>query len=336
MKNLALQEEEKYLLGRYFSSSPIQLLRTKSQSILMYAKGLKEEDIAEIVFRNERTIRRWINDFVQKRIGSIFSGMMCNEHAGKLTRKQKEEIKEVLQKPPSEYGLSKEFWNVPQLKEYVEAEFGVVYESNQSYHFLLKFSHLSFKYPDRFDMKRDEKFIRERMKEVKQELLHLQDYEVFSCDEVGLQLDSLTRRAWLQKGKKTVVKVERGRERVNFIGMLNQKNGKCHLYKIETGNQIEIIKSLEAFVKEYPEKRICIVWDNARAHKGKQLREALGKTLKKVHLINLPPYAPDTNPIEHVWKKAKDQMSGKLGKGIEEVTNEFHSFITSSTFNYTI
>ena len=133
-----------------------------------------------------------------------------------------------------------------------------------------------------------------------------------------------------------MIKVERGRERVNFIGMLNQKSGKCHLYKIETGNQKEILKALEKLVAEYPAKRICIVWDNAKAHRRKELREALGKSLKRVHLINLPPYAPDTNPIEHVWKKAKNQLSGKLGKGIEEVMNEFHSFITSSTFNYKI
>ena len=174
------------------------------------------------------------------------------------------------------------------------------------------------------------------MNEVKQFLLHLKDYEIFACDEVGLQLDTLTIRAWLKKGEKTVVEVERGRERTNFIGMLSQKSRKCHLYQIEIGNQKEILKALENLVEEYPDKRICIVWDNAKAHKGKELREALGGTLKCGHLINLPPYAPDTNPIEHVWKKAKDQMSGKLEKGLEEVKNEFHSFITSSIFNYKI
>ena len=83
-------------------------------------------------------------------------------------------------------------------------------------------------------------------------------------------------------------------------------------------------------------KRICIVWDRAKAHKEKELRQALGGTLKCVHLINLPLYASDTDPIEHVWEKTKDQMSGKLKKGLEEVKNEFHSFITSSNFNYKI
>ena len=97
---------------------------------------------------------------------------------------------------------------------------------------------------------------------MKKELLHLQNFEIFACDEVGLQLNTLTRRAWLQKGK--------------------------------------------------------------------ELREILGKLLKRVHLINLASYAPDTNPIEHKWNKAKDRLSGRLGKGIEKVRNEFHSFITFS------
>ena len=65
-------------------------------------------------------------------------------------------VKEALQKPPSEFGIPKEFWDVPNLKYYIEARFGVVYESVQSYHFLLRFSNLSFKYPDKFSYRRDE------------------------------------------------------------------------------------------------------------------------------------------------------------------------------------
>jgi hypothetical protein len=62
--------------------------------------------------------------------------MANNQHAAKLTRNQKLELKTTLQQPPSDQGLPKEFWDVPTIKEYVSAEFGVVYESVQSYHYL--------------------------------------------------------------------------------------------------------------------------------------------------------------------------------------------------------
>ena len=89
---------------------------------------------------------------------------------------------------------SKAFWDIPTLKEYVRAEFGIVYESVQSYHFLLKFSRLSFKYPDRFNLRRDEEAIKKRMFEIREEIAkYLSDpsWEVFASDETRLQLEAI-------------------------------------------------------------------------------------------------------------------------------------------------
>ena len=49
-------------------------------------------------------------------------------------------------------------------------------------------------------------------------------------------------------------------------------------------------------------KKIAIVLDNAPLHKSKEIREQLrqGGLMERVHLIAMPPYAPDHNPIEHV------------------------------------
>lgn len=89
---------------------------------------MRSSEIASSLFRDVRIIQRWLSDFSLRRMGSIFSGLANNENASKLTRSQKEEIRKTLEKPPSAFGLPKEFWDVPQLKSYVRAEFGVVYE----------------------------------------------------------------------------------------------------------------------------------------------------------------------------------------------------------------
>lgn len=49
-------------------------------------------------------------------MASLFTGHKDNENASKLTREQKAEIKHVLSDKPSVYGLPKEFWNTPELK----------------------------------------------------------------------------------------------------------------------------------------------------------------------------------------------------------------------------
>ncbi|MFH1233505.1 MAG: IS630 family transposase, partial [Patescibacteria group bacterium] len=242
---------------------------------------------------------------------------------------------------PSEYGLPKEFWDIPILKRYVKAEFGTVYESRQSYYFLLKFSNLSFKLPDKFDIRRNETLINQRIEEIRVEIkeyLNNNQWEVFASDEARIQLEAITRKAWLKKGEKTILKVQRSNEYQNYIGMLNHKNNKCHIYELEWQNQDEIIKALKIFIKNYPNKRICIVWDNAKFHKGKLIRENLrkGQSLERLHLINFPPYAPDKNPVEHVWKEAKHKISNYQFQCFNKTKQAFKKSIVSRKFNYQI
>lgn len=341
MIKTTLSPEEKVLLKEYLKTCPLALIRYKCQAILMREKGMKLKDIADIVSRDEQTIGRWIKDFATTRMASIFTGHEGNENASKLTKIQKQQIKETLRQPPSAHGLPKEFWDVPTLKEYVSAQCGVVYESVQSYHFLLQFCNLSFKYPDTFDHRRDEACIGKRMLEIHEEItpfLNTREWEVFVADEVRMQLEAITRRAWLKRGERTVLKVNRSREAQNYLGLLNQKSFVCEVYELSWQNQQEVLRALELFLQNHSKKRICIVWDNARFHKGHGIRKALGKgkLLERVHLINLPPYAPDRNPIEHVWKAAKDSVANVQYDAFQKTKEAFRSFIQGRIFKYQI
>ncbi len=51
------------------------------------------------------------------------------------------------------------------------------------------------------------------------------------------------------------------------------------------------------------EKRICLILDNYSVHKSafiKKIAEILN-----IRLIYLPPYSPQLNPIEQLWRKMK-------------------------------
>lgn len=307
----------------------------------MRSGGLEVNQIFKFVFHSERTVTRWLKDFSSHRESSLFSGNVRNENASKLTREQKQEIKETLSQPPSEQGLPVEFWNVPKLKEYLSAVFGVEYESDQSYHFLLKFSNLSFKYPDKLSPRRDEAMIEKRIKEIQKEISPLisdPNWVVLAADETRLQLEAEIRRAWLVKGKRTIVKTERGDEHQNYLGFLDQKYGTCQVFEIERGNQVETIKVLKKLINQYPNKRVCVVWDNAKWHKGKLLRFNLSKdkSLERLHLINFPPYAPTHNPIEHVWQYAKSKISNRHEYPFSEIKQDFLASITNRIFDYKI
>ncbi len=330
---------ERELLKQYVKTSPLVLVRFKAQAVLAAARGAPLAFITEVVDRKPSTVELWLRNWRTCRLASIFTGHQNNHNAGKLTPGQLAEVKTTLQSPPSEYGLPKEFWDVPQLKQYVTAQFGVAYECDQSYHFLLKFSNLSFKYADTFDRKRDDAFIEQRMQAIRSELKPLMtddNWEVFAVDEVRVQQEAIIRRAWLKKGERTVIKVNRDKESQSYIGFLNQKSFACETYEMDWQNSKEVLKACKLFLEAHPGKKICLVWDNAPFHKSKEIRDELkkDKLLEQVHLIAMPPYAPDNNPIEHVWNTAKQHVANIQHGAFEQTKRAFSDFVASRPFDY--
>ena len=62
---------------------------------------------------------------------------------------------------------------------------------------------------------------------------------------------------------------------------------------------VEIINIfLAEFAKTIPhDVHVVMVWDQAGFHTGKEL-----KVPKNITIIHLPPYSPELNPIENLWR----------------------------------
>ncbi len=140
-------------------------------------------------------------------------------------------------------------------------------------------------------------------------------------------------------GKKTVLKVERDKkQKQHYLGALNLKSKQLHLSRLDWQNSDNIIKALENLARLYPDKNICLLWDNAKWHKSQALREKLepAQSLDHFHLINFPPYAPDENPQEHVWRYGKDQIRSNHFSSFSELRDLFETSLTSRTYDYQI
>ena len=59
-----------------------------------------------------------------------------------------------------------------------------------------------------------------------------------------------------------------------------------------------------------------------------------GQLLERITPIHLPPYAPDHNPVEHVWNTAKNNIANIQHETPEETFGASASYIASRTFDY--
>ena len=60
------------------------------------------------------------------------------------------------------------------------------------------------------------------------------------------------------------------------------------------------------------EKKIVLILDNASSHKSHKVLDFIKKHKEKIELVFLPPYSPELNPIERVWKNLRYRVTHNI------------------------
>jgi len=145
-----------------------------------------------------------------------------------------------------------------------------------------------------------------------QELVKSNDYEVYFQDECHFKLTLTIIRAWFLKGSFPEIKSPTDRFKMSVFGALGV-NGQLILDQSEIFNAVTFQDFLEKIVIEATvgvnndgkKKKILVVLDNARYHHAKIIQPWLEEMKDVIELFFLPPYSPDLNAIEMLWKKTR-------------------------------
>jgi hypothetical protein len=149
-----------------------------------------------------------------------------------------------------------------------------------------------------------------------QEKIASGDYEVFFEDECHFKLTLTIIRAWFLSGSQPEIKSPVDRFKVSIFGAMG-RNGQLvtlenEKFDAETFQMFLSKLLLEAKVGEKAngkKKKILLVLDNARYHHAKLLQPWLKDVSEILELFFLPPYSPDLNPIEMLWKKTRRNVT---------------------------
>jgi transposase len=136
-------------------------------------------------------------------------------------------------------------------------------------------------------------------------------------DECHLKHGDSLGYVWGKKGERVEIPMENERTSQTFYGALNLITKQFHLKAFSKGNMentVDYLKWLSQ--KVYPEaKRIVLIWDGASYHTGRLVQELLASVNAglqpadwKIHCLLLAPNAPDQNPVEDSWLKAKNYV----------------------------
>jgi transposase len=127
---------------------------------------------------------------------------------------------------------------------------------------------------------------------------------VLYVDEVDVHLNPKIGPDWMLRGtQKTVLTPGKNQKRY-LAGALNARTGRLTWVEADRKNsQLFILQLWQLVGRDYPQaKRIHLILDNYRIHSSLQTKAALARLDGRVVLHFLPPYCPDHNRIERVWR----------------------------------
>ena len=157
-------------------------------------------------------------------------------------------------------------------------------------------------------------------------------------DEVHFQVQTTITTAWYKKGSAPRLKSFPGREKVSYSGFVVPDTGTLFVAKPAVFTYETTINSIREFLKAIPiseGKKFAIIMDNAPWHKkavraveenaGGKYDDITGKAV----FVKLPPYSPDLNTIEQVWRITRRENTHnvffKSRAELEEVVDEAFS-----------
>lgn len=223
-----------------------------------------------------------------------------------LTKNQKNEIIKILTtSTPKAFGFSYDYWSTNILGALIKEQYGVQYKSKTSLYLIFKESKFTYHKPDRQYKNRNQEVIDEWVKtnkDIIENAISDPNTVVITEDEMMISTQTTIQKVWLPQGEFPKIDVSSKRQIRCIYGFLDIKTGHEYAFKTLRANSEESCNILEKLGNIYKNKKIVLIWDNAPWHKSEKIKDFLRNTKFSFHLIQFPPYAPELNPQEHVWK----------------------------------
>lgn len=182
--------------------------------------------------------------------------------------------------------------------------------------------------PHRLDAEKQKQFI-EKYNKLKSKLKE-EDIILF-MDAMHPTQNTKLSYGWIRKGHEKPIKTTGSRTRLNIVGAMNLNQMDQTLVRhYETINS-ETIGDFLTLIREYhhDKKNIYLIMDGAAYHKSHFIADK-AKDLR-IELIFLPPYSPNLNPIERLWKVMNNYVrNNQYFASKAEFTHSVMTFFTKT------
>jgi len=288
-------------------------------------QGWKQRDIALALDASKSAVSRWLT--AARRGGP--EALRSHSAPGavpKLVAEQIRRIPDFLWHGPESYGFRGDVWTCERVAGVLYEEFGVTYSQSQVSR-LLKRLGWTPQIPVIRAIQRDKEAIERWRVEswpVLREKARCERRDLVFVDESGFYLLPGVVKTYAPKGVTPILDEWQTRDHLSVMAGVTPE-GK--VYSLVRPMALNGLHSLEFLIHlgRVLGDRLLVIWDWSPIHRRAEVQEFVAAAGGRIHLERLPPYAPDLNPVEWLWKHLKKvELRNRTCLDLEQLHMELH------------
>lgn len=314
MKKINLSVKIKAQLEQRHKSCKNRYECDRIKAVLLHSEGWSTSMISQALRLHETSINRHINDYIDNKLKP--------ENGGSESALNEEQTVELI-----EHLETRTYHYVHEIIEHIKLTYGISY-SVPGINKWLHRNEFSYKkpkgHPYRADKQQQLNFVR-KYKRLKKQLGS--NEAILFMDSVHPTQATKLSYGWIRAGKTKKVYTSASRTRINLVGVINLKDpGNIQAFEYDTINGATISNFLTHVRAQYSSTgKIHLILDRAGYHRASEVKKTAKKMNIKLHY--LPPYSPNLNPIERLWKlmneHARNNQFFKSAKDFRDALFDF-------------
>lgn len=315
---IELSASEKEALEKQHKVERDKRIADRIKAVLLSAEGWSQRDIAQVLRIHRETVHQHLLDYCVAKKLNIASGGSDSYLNADQTKALIEHLDENT------------YLKVEEIVRYVRQEFHIVYRISGMTKWL-KNNGFSYKKPKGTPAKADPE-AQKNFIEFYQELVAKtpEDEPIEFGDGVHPTMATKISYGWIRKGKDKRIETTASRTRLNLFGSINLACMEITIANYETIDSKAMRLHFQKLREKYPSARkIHLIVDCGPYNKSNETKEAALEFGIVLHF--LPPYSPNLNPIERVWKLANElTRNNRVFASTKEFKNSILGFFTET------
>ena len=286
--------------------------KERLQAGLLAAQGiLGLEEIAQAVGRARSCVQTWLGKLESDGVAGLLERGRAPGAAPALDAQQQEQLRAELKK-----GRHR---TAEQIGQWIQQRWGVQLKKGALYYWLGKLEAvLRVPRPQhrQYDEQKAAEFrwkLRERLHELA--LPKDRPVRLWVQDEGRFGLQGFTRRVWTLPGTKPIVPMQQKYQWFYAFAALECTSGQMEVAYWDSVDLGITTRFLEQIAASDPGAEHVVIYDGAGFHPKRPIHELPAH----VHVVVLPAYSPQLNPVEGLWDALRDQCCNQAFDTLEQL-----------------